>query len=426
MSRISIGWVFLLAAARAGGGEIDWKAPLSAAIARAAAQNPEITAMESRIAAARHRAGQAGALPDPEIEVALVDVPLSDFSLSRDPMTMEQIGARQKLPPRGRRPALERAAEADVASETAAHREHVVRVAAEVADAFFALGEIDARIAILDESRRRLGEAAASATERYRVGKGAQADVLRANLEVTAAEERLVALRGERRSVAARFLALQALPATREVAGVPLPETEPPRPTTEALLGDAAARSPSIAAEASRVRRAEEERRLASIERRPEISLSAFYGHRVSYDDMGGAAVGLSLPFFQPKRLREREAEADAVVSEARANVETARNRLQQEVVSAGAELDRALEQARLYRGSILPQAETNARAAEQAYVVGQVDFLTLVRAELDRDAYAGELVMRRAAAWKALAALQKASGLPLVPGTPAEEADHE
>ncbi len=425
MRRISLA-PFLLLFPSFSAAQEDWKGPLAAAIARATTQNPEIGAMEARIAAAHHRAGQATALPDPEIELALVDVPLSDFSLSRDPMTMEQIGARQKLPPRGRRPALESAAEADVASETAAHREHVVRLAAEAADAFFELGEIDARVAILEESRRRLGEAAASATERYRVGKGAQADVLRANLEVTATEERLVALRGERRSVAARFQALQALPASGKPAATPLPETDPSSPSTEALLADAAAQSPVIAAETARLHRAEEERRLASIERRPEISLSAFYGHRVSYDDMGGAAVGLTLPFFQPKRLHEREAEADAQVSEARANVETARNRIQQEVVAAQADLDRALEQARLYRGSILPQAETNARAAEQAYVVGQVDFLTFVRAELDRDAYAGELVTRRAAAWRALAALQKASGLPLVPGTPAEEMHHD
>ena len=274
---------------------------------------------------------------------------------------------------------------------------------------------------------RKYSEAASSATERYRVGKGAQADVLRANLEVTSAEEKLVALRGERRRVAARWNALQVLPAFADVAPVALPRAEPPVPAADALTREAATRSPLLEAAAAAVRASEEGRDLAGTERRPETSLFGFYGHRVSYDDMGGIGVSLSLPFFQPRRLREKEAEAEAQVSEARANLQAAKNRIEQGIAEAAADLDRSLEQARLYRSTILPQAEVNARAAEQAYVVGQVDFLTYVRARLDRDAYEAEFAMRRADAWRAVAALQKASGLPLVPGTPTPEGhDHD
>jgi len=57
------------------------------------------------------------------------------------------------------------------------------------------------------------------------VGKGAQADVLRANLETTSLEDRLLALRAERRSRAARFNALQNLPADASVS--PIGPVEP-------------------------------------------------------------------------------------------------------------------------------------------------------------------------------------------------------
>ena len=70
---------------------------LKAAIERAVANNPEIAAMEAKISAARHRVTQADALPDPEIEIGLKDVPVSDPSLTRDSMTMEMIMARQRL-----------------------------------------------------------------------------------------------------------------------------------------------------------------------------------------------------------------------------------------------------------------------------------------------------------------------------------------
>ncbi len=406
--------------------DADWKTRLSAAIARAIAHNPEITGMEFRIEAARHRVGQAAALPDPQLDLALKDFPVSDFSLSRDDFTMEVVGLQQTFPGAGKRPARRAVAEAELAGVSASHEDHRIRLAAEVADAFFSLGEIDARTAILEQSRNRLKRVAASASERYRVGKGAQADVLRSNLEVTAAEERLVALRGERRVVAARWNTLQALRPSEPVAVAALPPEEPSLPAETELVGEAVDRSPLVAQSAANVRRAEEDLSLARLEARPDVTAAAYYAHRIDYEDLAGLGVSLTLPFVQNKRLRQRQAEKSADASGSRADLEMVKNDIGRGIAEAYADLERSIEQARLYRGSILPQAETNASAAAEAYTVGQVDFLTFVRAAIDRDTYEAELAMRRAAAWRAVATLQKASGLALVPGTPGGEERHE
>ena len=149
-----------------------------------------------------------------------------------------------------------------------------------------------------------------------------------------------------------------------------------------------------------------------------------YYAHRVNYEDLVGASLALNLPFVQPKRLREREAEREAELSGARASLQMARNEIRRGIAEAYADLERSREQAAVYRGAILPQAEANESAAQEGYAVGQVDFLTFVRAALDHDAYAAELSMRRADAWRAVAALQRASGLPLLPGAPGMEVD--
>jgi outer membrane protein TolC len=405
--------------------EDDWTSRLAAVIERSVAQNPSIAERESRIEAARHRIGQAGALPDPEIEFALQDVPISPVSLSADDFTMEKVTARQAFPAAGKRPARERSAEAEFEALSAMHADHVVGLAADAADSFFVLGDLDARIEILERSRERLRRSAASATERYRVGKGAQADVLRANLEVTAVEERLAGLRGERRMTAARLNSLQGLPAGGPVERVPVPDADPSAPTPAAVLEQAEARSPAVAAAEADVRRAEEQLTLARLERRPDFMGSAYFANRVDFPNFFGASVSLNLPFFQPKRLKELEAEREVDLSAARANLAAVKNEIRRGVEEASADLERSHEQVSLFRGSILPQAETNAGAAEEAYRVGQIDFLTLVRAALDLDTYQGELSMRRASEWRALAALQKASGLALVPGTPAAEGEN-
>src|SRR5262249_26171365 len=156
---------------------------LQAAIRAAVTQNPEVASMEARIEASRHRVAQSDALPDPEVELGLKDVPVSNPSLSRDDFTMEMIAARQRFPGSGKRETQERTARAELEVMQAEHVRHVIEIAADVADSFFRLGELDRRIAIARETRARLSDAVTASRERYEVGKGIQADVLRANLE---------------------------------------------------------------------------------------------------------------------------------------------------------------------------------------------------------------------------------------------------
>jgi outer membrane protein TolC len=399
--------------------EAAWRVRLSAAIARAAAQNPELAAMESRIEAARQRALQAGVLSDPELEVGIKDFPVANPSLSRSDFTMEMVTARQMFPGLGKRATRRASAEAAADNAAAMHAVHAVSIAAEVADSFFALAELDRRLEILERSRERLKGAAASATERYRVGRGAQADVLRANLEKTALEDRSLSLRAERRAMAARFNALQNLAANTPVPPVGLVDPAPPGRSTAEIAREAEESSPAVAAARANLRRAEEEVKLARLERRPDWTAMAYYGRRERFEDLAGASVSFNLPLTHPRRLDERRAEMEADLSSARADLESVRNQLRRDIEEAAAELDRNVEQEGLYRTSILPQAEINFRGAREAYAVGQIDLLTFVRAGLDLDMYEGEIATRTSGIGRGIAALQKASGLPLIEGTP-------
>ena len=396
-----------------------WRARLRAAIETAVAQNPDLASMEARIAAARHRALHADALPDPEFEVGIKDLPVASPSLSRSDFTMEMVTARQTFPGLGKRETRRASAEAAAKSVAALHARDSVAIAAEVADAFFSLAEIDRRLNILERSRERLKGAAASATERYKVGKGAQADVLRANLETTALEDRLLSLEADRRAAAARFNALQNLAADTPVLPIGPVDPAPLGRSSAEVARQAEESSPAIAAARANLRHAEEEAELARLERRPDWTAMGYYARREKFEDLAGASVSFNLPFTHPRRLDERRAEMEAEVSSARAELESVRNQLRRDVEDAAAQLERNVEQEKLYRTSILPQAETNFRAAQEAYAVGQIDFLTFERAALDLDTYQSEIASRTSGIGRSVAALQRASGLPLIDGTP-------
>ena len=428
MQEILLGFAFFFLARRDSDGAAAPPRPngrLTSAIVRALAQNPDLRAMEAKIRAARARVPQPGALPDPEIEVGVRDVPTSDLSLSRSDFTMETATVRQSFPGFGKRGARKASAEASFENAVAIHGSSAATLAAEVADSFFTLAGLDRRRDILERSRDRLKRAAASAAERYRVGRGAQSDVLRANLETTGLEDRLLALRAERRAEAARFDALQDLPTDTPVEPVDATLPAVPGRSAAEILSEAENASPEIAAARALVRRAEEELKLADLERRPDWTVSAYYARREKFEDLAGASVSLSLPLAHPRRLDQRRAEMEAELSAANADLEAVRNDLRRGIESAGAEVDRNVEEEKLYRTTILPQAETTFRSAEEGYAVGQIDFLTLERAALDLDAYEAEVAARVSGIGRAVAALQKASGLPLIEGTPGFGENH-
>jgi cobalt-zinc-cadmium efflux system outer membrane protein len=407
-----------------------WREALAAAVRRATAQNPRVREAEARAEAARHRVAQSSALPDPEVELGLKDAPVSHPSLTRDDFTMEMVTGRQHLPGRGKRAAGRAIAEADVESAAAAREREAVEIAADTADAFFQLAAIDRGLALLADARRRLEDAAASATELYKVGKTGLADVLQANLETTSLDEQLSSLRAERRAQAARFNTLQGLPAAEAVPPIPpIPPISPIGPVAPDLVAPAAAdlarraaeRSPAVMAAQAEVHRAEQELELAGLESRPDWTLLGYYGHRERFEDLAGVSASINLPWAHRGRLAERRAEKEAALAAARAGVEAARDQLEGEIAMADADLQKNLEQARLYRDSILPQADLTYRAAREAYAVGKIDFQTLARAADNLTFYQREAAARASGIGRALAALQRASGLPLIAGTPGE-----
>jgi cobalt-zinc-cadmium efflux system outer membrane protein len=409
----------------------DWQKRLRDGIARAVAQNPDLGAMEARIQAAGWRVPQTTALPDPEIEIGVKDIPPGHPSFTRDDFTMQMIAARQRFPGFGKLSGEKRAAEAELASLKAEHLRHVVETASDVADSFFRLAELDRRIAISEATRRRLSDAVTSARERYRVGKGVQADVLRADLEKTAIDDRLASLQASRRAETARWNALQSLSPRNPVLSISIDGEVENRivsaaiPSAEELLIRAEQSSPVVAMAQADLRHAEERVGLARLERRPDWMLMGYYGRRERFEDLAGLSVSFNLPWSHPRRLEERRAEREAELESARATLASVRNLLRRDIDQAYAELEKNREQSRFYRGSILPQAETNYRAAREAYAVGAIDFLTYVRAATDLDGYEAESAEREAGIGRALAMLQKAAGLPLIEGTPGLGGDH-
>jgi outer membrane protein, heavy metal efflux system len=388
---------------------------LRAAVERALAGNPEISEMELRIEAAKQKVPQSLALPDARLVAGAINVPVPDVSFGREDMTMKMVSLEQMVPASGKRRAAAGVATAEVEMAEAMHAAHVNRLVADVADAYYEVAELDARLAIARRSLDRLGRVSESVRSRYRVGQGTLPDALLAGVEETKLRDRIRALEADRASAAARLNTLQGVHPEEDVPPIvlsasPAEATVPDRAALAAALG----RSPDVLQAEADIRRAERELEGARLERRPDLTFMASYGERQRRDDMIGATVAINLPFLQRRRISARVAEKDAELGAARKRLESVRLRLSREIEEAAIAIRREADRAALYRSTILTQDRTAAEAAEQAYAVGRIDFQTYVRAVLAVDEDEAEAVMRETALPRARARLLAAGGIPL------------
>jgi outer membrane protein TolC len=125
--------------------------------------------------------------------------------------------------------------------------------------------------------------------------------------------------------------------------------------------------------------------------------------------------LGASIPVFaRHRQLRMRE-EALAMTRMAQADLAAMRAETRGKIGEAYASLERARTLAKLYRTTVLPQADATVTSAMSAYRVGGVDFMTLLDDRMTVNRYKQELHALDADQGKAWAELEMLVGRALL-----------
>ncbi len=342
-------------------------------------KNPGLQSALRRVEARRRRVPQAQALPDPRVSVGWMGN-LKPFGVMRDdPSSFRSVSATQEIPYPGKRKLrgqiADREAEAAWWDYEAARREIVAEVKAAYYEYAYArkATEITGKNGDLLERMARITEA------RYRVGKGIQQDVLRAQVEVLRLRQRLTLLEQQARTAQARLNML--LGRDPEMPLGPPAALEPVELAValESLFQSARENDPSLRREQQQVERQQVLLALARKEYYPDFEVGYTYANRPLLPDMHGFVVGLNIPVFYRAKRR-------AAVSEATEELLGAqRSRQNQEVTVLFQVKEHYLaaqasqELARLYSQAIVPQSSLALESALAAYEVGTVDFQTVL-----------------------------------------------
>jgi len=347
-------------------------------IQEALVRNPELVAARKQWEAATNRIAQVRSLDDPILSVQLWNIP-QPFKATQADNTI--FGLSQNLPFPGKL-----ALKGDVASRSAEMTEQSVRakereLVARLKQAYYDLFLAQKAVQIHHEQVELVRQFVAIATTKFRAGKGSQADVLKAQVELSLLLQHFPVL-GQRRKTAEAMLntLLDRDPASplgmaEEPAQLPLEES------VDNLNRLALNDRPELKAAELDVQRSEQSRALAQRQYYPDFNVAFQRFQNYQTNDGFGAYVAMSIPFafWTKPKYDAGVQEAEAAVSVAQAQQHTLENLTRFQINDLMAKLRATDQVATLYRTTILPQAEQSLESARAGYRAGKAGFLDLI-----------------------------------------------
>jgi outer membrane protein TolC len=246
-----------------------------------------------------------------------------------------------------------------------------------------------ANTARLDTARAQLATAQAifqRAQDMKKAGVNAGIDVLRAQVQMQAQQQRVLAAQNQfeqQKMMLARAIGLpvsQQIELTDSVPYAPLPELD-----LDEALARAYQRRPEYLAAESRLRSAELELKAAKGEALPSLEINGQYGvigqTPGSSEQTYNLSGGVKIPIFQGGRIKADIAQAETAMRQIRMQLDDLHNRVEQEVRSSLLDVKTSNEQVSVARQSIDLAAE-QLKEAQDRYSAGVSGSLDVVQAQ--------------------------------------------
>ncbi len=345
----------------------------------ALAHNPTIKSATERYKAQQARVPQARSLPDPTVSVGWMGN-IAPFSVQQnDPSSYRGLTVAEDFPYPGKLKLRGQIADRDAEAGWWDYEQTRRQVASDVKVAYYDYFYYTKAIEITEKDKDLLQKLASIAQELYRVGKGMQQDVFRAQVQVSRIDQKLIVLRQQEETSRVRLNTLLY----RDPES-PLP---PPAPFTpaefHATLSDLYALAHQNDPGLERDRRMIEGNRFAvNLARKaydPDFSVGYTYWQRPLMPDMHGVMVGINIPIFFRTKQREGVIEAAHSLTGAQRDLDermtTVNFEIKQEYLAASASRDLS----NLYSKAIVPQSSLALESSMSAYEVGKVDFLSML-----------------------------------------------
>jgi cobalt-zinc-cadmium efflux system outer membrane protein len=278
----------------------------------------------------------------------------------------------------------------------------------DAATAFFMLWEQREMVRIIDQQLGLSRDLVVAANARYGAGTGTQADVLRAEIEVSRLEMQRRVLEWEISADEAMLRAVLGCPQTTEIPAL-APWAAPAAPSPSAAIAAAHEQRPELAAGQAEIRGAEAEVRAMRSMYVPMAMLRT----GPAYTMFGGPGAMLMFGITLPRRNRVRAQvrEAEAMTAMARADLAAMHRMIEGEAASARALVLAADARVVALRDEVVPRSRQAIEPTLAGYAAGKLPLVSVVEAARALWSVEGELIAAQMQLGIAWAQLRRATG---------------
>jgi cobalt-zinc-cadmium efflux system outer membrane protein len=342
--------------------------------------NPEIRVAVRQLALAETRVPAAGALDDPFFMYRAWGVPLRQPWNYNAAQNMFMLG--QTFPWFGKRDLRTDIARSDVAIAKVAVTNTRLQVRIAVRKAFYDLLRTQEEMRIHDDHVKIARQAIEAAKIKYSVGKVPQQDILKAQVALTRLAEHLIHFEQDAEVARARLNTLMGRDPAQPIRVIGEYTIPVHLPGTEDLEKIALQSRPDLAQAQVEITKSEQERRLAGKAYRPDVTISGGYmlmprGSEQRHSYMLEGSV--NLPWLNHRKHDAEIDEAQAKLSEQKAEYDAMQNTAFGQIQEAIAQVKAAKRLADIYQNALKPQAEATLRSTVIAYENNHTDFLNLL-----------------------------------------------
>jgi outer membrane protein, heavy metal efflux system len=353
------------------------------AVAAAAVGNPEIRAATRRLSLAQMKSSTARSLDDPMLQVRDWDTPVTKpWDLNQAQL---MVMLQQTFPNRQKREMRARLAEDDAgvaASDLETLRQEVSAVARKLcADLMRNADEMK----LHERQASLLKEALAVALAQYTTGNVPQADVLRAQMASTRLSEHLIELEEERDTARAQLNVLMGRRPDEAIEIAGSYAAPAALPAIEELEQAAMEHRPELAGLRAQIARSKNESKMAQLGLKPDFTVGLGYMLMPSGSPARNAymaELGMNLPGLNRERHEGEAKQAEAATEVSQSELEARAATVFLEIRQAQIAVLAAQKRVKLYRDTLLPQADASFKASTAAYQNNRAEFMSLIDAQ--------------------------------------------
>jgi cobalt-zinc-cadmium efflux system outer membrane protein len=348
-------------------------------IETAIARNPAIKSAAERYKAQKARVPQARSLPDPEVSTGWMGN-ITPFSVQQnDPSSYRDVGVSQNFPSPGKLKLQGKIADRGADAAWWQYEQTRRQVASDVKVAYYDYFYYSKALEITEKDKDLLQKLASIAESLYKVGKGIQQDVFRAQVEVSRIDQKLIVLQQQRETAQTR---LNTLLYRDPESTLPAPDALTPA-ELHATLDDpytlARQNDPGLEQDRRMIEGNRDTVNLARKARDPDFNVGYMYQQRDGMPDMQGFSVGINIPLFYRTKQREGVIEATHNLIAAQSDLDNRKTTVNFQIKEQYLVASASRDLFNLYSKAIVPQSSLALESSMSAYEVGKVDFLSML-----------------------------------------------